>query len=55
MILNTVVVGVQIALILMLPQYIWITQPICFVVIVAINVIPVIKALKGIVKKFLKR
>ena len=55
MILNVLVIGGQIALILLLPQYIWVTQPICFVSVAAINVMPVISALKGTVKKYIKR
>ena len=55
MIINIAVIAVQISLILIMPEYLWITQPICVVTVIVINILPLISAVRGMSKKILKR
>ena len=52
---NIAIISAQIALMLTLPEYILITQPLCLTAVALINFRPLIKAVREMMKKLIKR
>ena len=55
MLFNISIIAAQIVLILSLPKYIWLTQPIFIAAVVLLNIIPLVKALKNMRKNMIKK
>lgn len=54
-VINVSVITVQIILMLTMPKHIWITQSLCCLVIVLINILPMVKALKNALRNIIKK